>query len=87
MKIKILGGLCLLALCGLVSHPALGGGVVRKPLPAEQFIAKALSAGIAEVKLSENAAKNATNADVRRFAQTLVNDHQKCNNELKSPGT
>ncbi|MCI0457492.1 MAG: DUF4142 domain-containing protein [Gemmataceae bacterium] len=82
MKIRILSVLSLAALGGLLSHTALGGGVVRKPLPAEQFVAKALAAGIAEVKLSESAAKNAANADVRRFAQKLVEDHKKCNSEL-----
>ena len=38
--------------------------------------------GMAEVKISERAARQATNADVRKFAEQMINDHKKSNQRL-----
>lgn len=40
--------------------------------------------GLAEVDLGKLAASNTTNADVKQFAQHMVDDHQKANDKLKS---
>ncbi len=52
-------------------------------LTDEQFVAHAASGGMAEVKLSQFAADHATNADVKSFAQHMVTDHTKANDNLK----
>lgn len=44
---------------------------------------KAAEGGMAEVAMSELALTNASNAEVKEFAQRMVNDHTKANNELK----
>jgi len=60
-------------------------------LPADQqgdkitdkdFIAKAASGGQFEVKSSELALQKSTNTDLKSFAQQMVNDHTKANQEL-----
>jgi putative membrane protein len=75
----------LLAVAGLLMTAAL--------LPARQqtgkftdreFIAKASSAGQFEVKSSELALQKSTNTDLKSFAQQMVNDHTKANEEFTS---
>ena len=46
------------------------------------FVMKASAAGLAEVNLGSMAAKQATNADVKKFGQNVVADHNKVNREL-----
>lgn len=48
------------------------------------FVTNASGAGIAEVKLSELAAANASSAEVKEFAQHMITDHTKAGDELKS---
>jgi putative membrane protein len=47
------------------------------------FVTKAAQDGMAEVALGELALKQASNNEVKQFAQRMVNDHSKANNELK----
>ncbi len=82
MKTRSVSGLCLGLALVLVGQAVLASQVVRDPLPAQKFLAKVISSGIAEVKLSEEAAKIATNADVKQFAQMMVNGHRKVNDRL-----
>jgi len=50
----------------------------------KKFMTKAAEGGIAEVELSTVAAQKATNADVKTFANRMVTDHSKANDdELK----
>jgi putative membrane protein len=42
-----------------------------------EFLAKAISAEIAEVKFGEKAVKNAESKDVRAYAQKIIDDHTK----------
>jgi putative membrane protein len=49
-----------------------------------EFLVMAASGGLMEVQLGEMAARQATNSSVREFAQMMVNDHSKANDELKS---
>jgi putative membrane protein len=53
----------------------------------QTFMRKAAQAGMAEVKLSKLAIEKTQNPDVKRFAQRLIDDHQKANDELKRIAT
>jgi putative membrane protein len=48
------------------------------------FVAKAAQGGMTEVALSKAAATKASDADVKKFAEQMVQDHQKANDELSS---
>jgi putative membrane protein len=47
-----------------------------------RFVTKAADAGMTELQLAQLAAERASNADVRSYAQKLVQDHSKVNSEL-----
>jgi putative membrane protein len=49
----------------------------------KSFVMKAAMGGMTEVELSQLALTQATNEDVKRFAQRMVDDHGKANQELK----
>jgi putative membrane protein len=49
----------------------------------QDFVAKMLSDGDAEVELGKMAAAKASNAEVKRFGQMMVDDHTKAGAELK----
>jgi len=48
------------------------------------FVREAAIGGMAEVELGQLGVKNASSADVKQFAQRMVDDHSKANDELKS---
>jgi putative membrane protein len=59
-----------------------GTPVVRagdKALSTEQFVAKVVDCNVCEKDLAEKAVKSADSADVRKYAQRLVDDHTKLN--------
>jgi putative membrane protein len=47
------------------------------------FVKEAAMGGMAEVELGKLAAEKASNADVKKFGQRMVDDHSKANDELK----
>lgn len=49
----------------------------------EAFMTEAAQGGMAEVELGKLALKNAENAEVKKFAQMMIDDHGKANTELK----
>src|SRR5919206_1230238 len=49
----------------------------------KDFVTTAGKGGKAEVELANDALTHATNADVKSFAQKLVDDHSKANSELE----
>ncbi|HXD75421.1 MAG TPA: DUF4142 domain-containing protein [Vicinamibacterales bacterium] len=49
-----------------------------------EFILDAAKGGAAEVELGRLAADHAKNEEVKKFAQRMVDDHSKANDELKS---
>jgi putative membrane protein len=53
----------------------------------DNFWTKAAQGGMAEVELSKAALQKSTNADVKKFAQMMVTDHTKANDELKALAT
>ena len=86
---------CLLAAGTVVmaQTPPAGGG--QKPAAAGQagakaatadtaFMQQAAMAGMAEVEHGRTAAQNASQAEVKQFAQRMVADHGKGNDELKA---
>jgi putative membrane protein len=58
-----------------------------QPMVAEkdqEFVVKAISAGLMEVKLGEMAVQKASDPSVKEFAQRMVNDHGQVNSELQA---
>ena len=51
---------------------------------ANVFMNKAAQSGMAEVALGNLALQKSQNGEIRRFAQMIVDDHTKANDELKS---
>jgi putative membrane protein len=49
-----------------------------------EFVKKAASGGMLEVELGKHVAAHAADANVRSFAQRMVTDHGKANQELKA---
>lgn len=47
------------------------------------FVESASSAGVAEIELGKLALKETKSAEVKTFAQHMIDDHTKANNELK----
>jgi putative membrane protein len=51
---------------------------------AQDFVGKAAVSNMFEIESSQLALKNASSADVKAFAQQMIDDHTKAGNELKS---
>lgn len=86
MKIKTnsLFATATLALCGMLLLVSQGMGAEKDTLNATdvKFVKHEAAAGMAVVKLAELGVKKAARADVKAFAETLVTDHTKANEEL-----
>jgi putative membrane protein len=54
----------------------------KEKLSDSDFLVKAMVAGVGEVKISEYAAKNASDDKVKDYANHLVADHKALNNKL-----
>jgi putative membrane protein len=90
-KALVVGGVTL----GLAAAPAWAG---QQPTTAEKadrlmaagqapdqtFLTRAASAGMAEVELGRLALEQASNEQVKKFAQRMVDDHGRGNGELKT---
>src|SRR5436190_1044807 len=74
--------LLTVAVCGLAVAIRPATGQNEQKLTDKDFIAKAGSAGQLEVKSSELAMQKSTNTDLRTFAQQMIKDHTKANQEL-----
>jgi putative membrane protein len=75
---------------GTVSATTTGstGGSVSSMSPADkEFVIQAGYAGLAEVTLSELALTRSENAEVKAFAQRMVTDHGRNNEELQKLAT
>ena len=73
---------------GTMTSTVATGGSVSTLTPAEkEFIAQAGEGGLAEVRQSEVAQQRAQNGDVKAFAQRMVADHGRSNQELQQLAT
>ena len=52
--------------------------------PDETFVTRTAAAGMAEVELGKMAVEKAASDEVKKFAQRMVDDHSKANDELKA---
>ena len=60
------------------------GGANPQSSSDNEFVTKAAGGGLAEVQLGQLAAQKASNPDVKQFAQKMVDDHSRANDELKN---
>jgi putative membrane protein len=84
----------LVGLLSLSGALALGAGPLAAQDPQKAnatsaggdaaFVREAATAGIAEVELGQLGVQKATRSDVKSYAQMVVEDHGKANEELKS---
>jgi putative membrane protein len=63
------------------------GGMAKTPTTAPEFVEHAAQDGMAEVALAQLALAKGQDADVKQFAQLMVDDHSKANQELTSLAT
>lgn len=73
----------LLLIAGFAAASASASAANDK-VSAEDFVKKAGEAGAAEVAMGKLGAAKATDRDVKAFAQHMVKDHTKANEELMS---
>lgn len=84
------GVLAVLGLAGLsVAADRAEQAPQQAPTPATQlskqdtdFFEDAAQGGLLEVRLGQLAVKNATNEEVRKYAQRMIDDHSKLNTQL-----
>ena len=68
----------------VMSAGAAIAGKAAVPAQDQRFVMNTARVGIAEVELGKLASEKATNPDVKSFAQRMVTDHSKANDELKA---
>lgn len=64
-----------------------GGTVSNMSAEDKDFVMKAAMGGMAEVMMGQTASQKAASADVKAFANRMVTDHSKANDELKALAT
>ncbi len=81
-RMKFVVAVALLA--GVIGARAEDRKAADEPFDDTAFVKTAASGGMAEVEVAKIAATQAKNDDVKKFAEMLVKDHTKANEELKS---
>jgi putative membrane protein len=95
MKRSILIGTVVLAIGGAAvaqqttpqtppQKPAAEKPAAARGSADQQFVINVAKDGMAEVELGKLAAEKASKDDVKKFAQRMVDDHSKANDELKT---
>jgi len=57
-------------------------GANQRPVNDQLFAMAAAAGGLAEVTISQMGVQKATDADLKKFSQTMIADHTKANSEL-----
>ena len=68
-------------------HDKMMQGNSNLPAQDRSFVMKAAEGGQMEVQMAQTAVSKATNPEVKQFAQRLLDDHSKANEELKALAT
>jgi len=77
-----------LALCGVIAVAALAACNTASDSGANQvFVNHAATGGMAEVEMGKLAGAKASSPDVKKFAEQMVSDHTKANEELEKIAT
>jgi putative membrane protein len=84
MKLRVIGtGMLAAVLAVAVGRPAIGDDRKDdKPFDDKEFVQLVSSSGIREVKIGEVAKTKAANDLVKKFAEKMVTDHTKVNEEM-----
>ncbi len=64
-------------------QPMMGHGGAKHAFRDQAFIRQAAQGGMAEVDVGQLAVQKSSNPDVKTFAQKLIDDHTKANDQLK----
>ena len=62
--------------------PGSDDRAANSSLSSQEFVKRATEANLAEIKVSQLASSQAQSAEVKRFAQQMIDDHTKANSEL-----
>jgi putative membrane protein len=85
---KIALGEAGLALCGVITVAALAACNTASDSGTNQvFVNHAATGGMAEVEMGKLAGAKASSPDVKKFAEQMVSDHTKANEELEKIAT
>jgi putative membrane protein len=93
MRQIVIAGTAALLMAGVTfaqqpppAHPEQHTGAAKTAAAASDhhFVTDVAMDGMAEVELGRVAADKASSADVKKFAQRMVDDHSKANDELKT---
>jgi putative membrane protein len=89
MKTVLFAGVALVfATAGFAQAPSTGQNTLRPTVSSSgsediEFVLDAAKGGLAEVELGKLASDRAQNDEVKKFAQRMVDDHTKANDQLK----
>jgi len=83
-RIVITGAAMLMLSAAPVLAQAKKSTSAARAVPDQSFVMEAAKGGMAEVELGKLAADKASNPDVKKFGQRMVDDHSKANDELKA---
>ena len=76
-------GLCGLGAAAQTSAMKSDSATAGMDTADRAFVKKAAQGGMAEVELGKLATERASNPDVKKFGERMVNDHTKANDQLK----
>jgi predicted outer membrane protein len=65
------------------TNSAFVGGDASAAVDSRAFLIQAYEHGLAEIALSERALQNATDNDVRKFAERMIGDHTQANEKIR----
>jgi putative membrane protein len=77
LALFLTGSLCVAALVGMAPAQA-----VQEPATPQKFVIMLANADQAQIQIGELALKNASSDDVKKFAQMMITEHDKCRKDL-----